>query len=86
MAARISVQVKPRASANRIEGCLEGVYQVRLTSPPVEGAANQALVKLMAKELGVAKGRVRVVAGERSRRKVLEVEGLTSARVRELLG
>jgi uncharacterized protein (TIGR00251 family) len=68
-----------------MEGCVDGVYQVRLTSPPVEGAANSALVKLLAKELGVARGKVKVVAGERSRQKVVEVSGLSLNQVRELL-
>jgi uncharacterized protein (TIGR00251 family) len=79
------VRVRPRASRDRIEGWVEGVLQVRLGAPPVEGAANQALVRLVADGLGVAKGRVKVSLGDRSRSKVLEVEGLTLEEVKKRL-
>jgi len=55
---------------------MDEVLVVRLTSPPVEGAANSALVKLISKKLGIAKGRIRIVSGEKSRKKILEVEGM----------
>ncbi len=82
----LPVRVTPRASRSALAGVREGALVVRLTAPPVEGAANRALVKLLAKELGVAKGRVRVVSGERSRNKRVLVEGLAADQVRERLG
>ncbi len=82
---RFTVKVRPRASRDRIEGWTEGVLQVRLAAPPVEGAANRALVHLVADGLGVAKGRVAVASGERSRSKVLAVEGLTLDEVKKRL-
>jgi uncharacterized protein YggU (UPF0235/DUF167 family) len=59
---------------------------VRVTEPPVDGRANAALVKLIAKRAGVAKGRVSLVRGERSRDKLLRVEGLGLAELRRALG
>ena len=49
---------------------------IRVTAPPVDNAANEALVELIAERLGIAKRQVRVVAGENSRRKVVEIEGV----------
>jgi len=74
--ARIDVLVKPRASRDSIEGWQEGALVVRLCAPPVEGAANKALVKILAAKAGIAKGRVRVVSGGKSRFKTLEFEGI----------
>ena len=73
---RITVKVKPRASAEMIEGWVDEVLVVRLTSPPVDGAANSALVKLISRKLRIAKGSIRIVSGEKSRKKVLEIEGM----------
>lgn len=58
---------------------------VRVTEPPVDDRANAALVKLIAKRAGVAKGRVRIVRGERSREKVVRVDGLDAAELRRAL-
>lgn len=73
---RIEVLVKPRASRDLVEGWREGALVVRLCAPPVEGAANKALVKLLAGKAGIAKGRVSVVAGQKSRSKIVEFEGI----------
>lgn len=74
--ARIDVLVKPRASRDSIEGWQEGALIVRLCAPPVEGAANKALVKILAAKAGIARGRVRVVSGEKSRSKTVEFDGI----------
>ncbi len=84
--ASFSVRVVPRASRDQLGPVQEGALSVRLSAPPVEGAANAALVKLLAKRLEVAKGRVRVIAGEHSRQKRLWVEGLEPAEVLRRLG
>ena len=55
----------------------DGSLKVRLTSPPVEGAANALLVKFLAKTLGIAKSQIDIVSGEKSRHKRLKVESLT---------
>ncbi|MCB2192204.1 MAG: YggU family protein [Deltaproteobacteria bacterium] len=82
----LAIRVAPRASRNELAGVEAGVLKVRLTAPPVEGAANQALVKLLAKTLGVAKGKVRVVSGERSRNKRVLIQGLSPKELRGRLG
>lgn len=76
-ASRISVLVKPRASRDSIEGWKEGVLVVRLGAPPVEGVANRALIKLLAARADVARGKVRIVSGEKGRKKIIEFEGVT---------
>lgn len=82
---RINVRVKPRASRDMVEGWEEGVLVVRLSTPPVDGAANTSLVKFLAKKAGVAKGRVRIVTGEKARSKILEFDGIALEELRERL-
>lgn len=84
--AAFAVRVAPRASADAVAGVENSALKVRLTAPPVEGAANKALIKLLAKALGVSKGSVRLIAGQKSKNKRLLVEGLTPEQVRERLG
>ena len=71
---RFEVRVQPRASRNELTGMREGVLRVRLQAPPVDGAANEALIAFMADELGVPRRLVRIVSGFGSRNKVLEVD------------
>ena len=70
------VRVAPRASRNAIVGVHEGALKVSLTAPPVEGAANEALRKLLAKALGVPKSNIEIIRGERGRNKVLRIRGV----------
>lgn len=78
---RISVRLVPRAAREEVAGEREGALLVRVTAPPVEGAANRALRKLLARRLGVAQGAVEIAAGQRSRTKTVRVAGLTAAQV-----
>lgn len=73
----LSIRVQPRASCNEIVGWKEGTLCVRLTAPPVDGAANRAVVEFMAGQLGLKRHQVTLVAGEKSRDKVLRLDGLT---------
>ncbi|HET7565355.1 MAG TPA: DUF167 domain-containing protein [Gemmatimonadaceae bacterium] len=82
---RFRVRVQPRASRSDIDGVRDGVLRVRLMNPPVDGAANEALVELLADTLDVAKRSVHIVAGATSRTKVIDVDGLDRDRVRERL-
>ena len=76
------VRVAPRASRNRVVGIQEGALKVALTAPPVDGAANEALKKLVAKALGVAKSEVEILRGDHARIKVLRVHGMSAGDVR----
>ena len=73
---RFAVRVQPRASRSEIVGLHGDALKVRLTAPPVDGAANAALIELIASALGVARRAVRVVSGATSRGKVVEVDGV----------
>lgn len=79
-----TVRVVPRASREAIEGARGGALRVRLVAPPVDDRANQALRRLLAARLKIALSAVRIVAGERSRTKRVEVRGATADQVREL--
>jgi hypothetical protein len=83
---RVEVRVHPRARRDEVTGERDGRLVVRVTAPPVAGRANDAVRKLLAKRLGVAPGRVRVVRGEASRDKLIEVDGLDEADLRRALG
>jgi uncharacterized protein len=73
---RLQVRVQPRARRDEIAGEREGRLLVRVTAPPVEGKANDAVRRLLAKRLGVAPGRVAVARGQTGRDKLIEVEGI----------
>ena len=83
---RFAVRVQPRASRSEVAGVLGDALKVRLQAPPVDGAANAALVDFLADALGVPRRAVRIVAGESSRSKVVEVDGVLPAAVERLLG
>ena len=82
---RVSIRVQPRASADEIAGAHGDALRIRLTAPPVEGAANDALVDFLACVLGIARRDVTIVAGSTSRSKIVELAGITEDRVRALL-
>jgi uncharacterized protein (TIGR00251 family) len=73
---RFAVRLTPRASSNAIDGVLDGSLRIRVTAAAVEGAANGALVNLLADALGVARRDVRIVAGATSRQKLIVVDGI----------
>ena len=83
---RLAVYVQPRASRTEVAGVHGGVIKIRLTAPAAENAANQALIDFIAEHLGVARRSVRLVAGAASRRKVLEIEGVTAEAIESALG
>ncbi|MEZ5424566.1 MAG: DUF167 domain-containing protein [Pyrinomonadaceae bacterium] len=80
------VRVIPRASRTEIAGLIEGSLKVRLKAPPVDGAANEELVKFLSKKLGVSKGSVEIVAGQTSKTKRLRVVGVTAADLENIIG
>lgn len=81
----LDVRVIPRARKTEITGLREGAIVVRLAAPPVEGAANEALVAFVAEWLAVPRRAVHIISGERSRRKRVAVDGVSADRVRALV-
>ena len=84
--ADLLVRLQARAKRNTILDHCGGVLRVSVAAAPVQGQANAALCKLIAKRAGVARRRVTVVRGERSREKVVRVEGLTRDELHRALG
>jgi uncharacterized protein (TIGR00251 family) len=82
----LTVRLKPRAGSDAILAERNGVLHVSVSAPPVEGRANAALCKLIAKHAGIARRRVSVIRGEHSREKVVRVEGLEPGELRRALG
>jgi hypothetical protein len=84
---RLSVKLQPRASANEICAPLGAELKIKVTAPPVDAAANEALVKLLAEKLDCARGRVELVRGHTSRHKTLLLHGFKPEEVlRKLFG
>ena len=81
-----NVRVIPRSSRSEIVGELNGAVKVRLASPPVDGAANAELIKLLSKSLGVPKSAVTIVSGVTSKTKRLRVDGVTDQQLRKAIG
>ena len=84
--ATLTIRLQPRAKRNAILEERDGVLRVTVAAAPVEGKANAALCKLIAKHAGVARGRVSVIRGERSRDKIVRVEGVAAGELRRALG
>ena len=83
---QLNVRVIPRASKPGIAGTRDGALLVRLQSPPAEGAANAELIQILAKTLHVPRGSISIVAGERSRQKRVQIEGVSEDYVNTRLG
>ncbi len=77
-AIRIRVRVKPRAAKSRVLGVRDGALEVALTAPPVDGAANLELIRLLAAILDSGKSAIRIVSGEGSRSKLVAIAGFTA--------
>jgi uncharacterized protein (TIGR00251 family) len=84
-AVRVRVRAQPRASRTEIVGEVGDALKVRVAAPPVDDAANEELIRFIAKCVGVASSRVRVLTGGTGRSKVLEIDGVTAANVRRAL-
>ena len=81
----LAVRVQPGASRNEIAGEWEGALKVRLQAPPADGKANDALIEFLARVLNIPKSAVRILAGERSRTKRVELRGVTPRQLIALL-
>ena len=86
MTVDLAVRVQPRARRDEVVALRDGVLVVRVTAPAIDGRANKALCRFIADRLGVRASAVAVVRGERSRDKVLRVEGVDREEVEAVLG
>jgi uncharacterized protein (TIGR00251 family) len=75
---QFAAAIQPRASRNQIIGIHNHCLKIKLTSPPVDGAANQACIKFLAKAFGISPSCVSIVKGETSRNKTIQFEGMDS--------
>lgn len=83
---RLSVRVQPRAARSEITGLLGDRIRIRLAAPPVDGAANEALVRFLADTLGVPARAVTIAAGHASRSKTVVAAGVSAAEAADRLG
>ena len=82
-AVRFGVRLTPRGGADRVDGVLDGVLRARVAAPAVDGAANQALLRLIADLLGVPRRDVRLLSGATARTKVIALDGVGVERLLE---
>lgn len=82
---RINIRVQPRASRDEVGGVHGDALKVRVTAPAIEGAANAAVIELLAATFGVSRRAVTLVSGASSRSKVVELEGVDETLVRRVM-
>jgi uncharacterized protein len=82
---RLTVRVQPRSSVTKITGIHGDALKIRLAAPPVDGAANKALIALLSEAFEIPRALVTIVSGASSRTKVVELVGITEERVRQLV-
>lgn len=83
---RFSVRVQPRASRDEVSGVHGDALKIRLAAPPVDGAANDALVNFLSTLFVVPRRAVRILAGESSRSKLIEIDGVTARAIHDVAG
>jgi len=81
----LAIRVQPRAKRTEVAGERAGAVVIRVSAPPVDGKANEAVCRLIADRLGVPKSAVRIVRGESARDKVVRIDGLSADEAREAL-
>src|SRR5574342_856982 len=81
----LSIRIQPRASKNEITQMENGKIKIRLTAPPVDGAANEALIRFLAEMLLVTRSQVEIVSGHTSREKMVRISGVAKANEERLL-
>lgn len=86
MPVRLEVYIQPRASKTELAGRHDGLLKIRIAAPAIENAANRELIDFIALQLGTAKRCVRLVSGAASRRKVLEIDGVSEEVIGAKLG
>jgi uncharacterized protein (TIGR00251 family) len=84
-AVTFAVRVIPRSSKTVVVGELDGALKVKLKSPPVDGAANEELIRFLAKELSVSKASIVIISGQTSRTKRVSIEGISAHQFTSIL-
>ncbi len=84
-AVTLTIKIQPRASRNEMVRMEGGGLKIRLTAPPVDGTANEALIRFLADTFSVSKSRVEIVSGHASRDKIVRISGMSPAEVERLL-
>ena len=82
----LTIKVIPRAGRTALAGTRDNALLIRLAAPPVEGAANTALIEFLARSLEVPRRDVAIISGEKSRTKRVKVSGVSAALIRQRLG
>jgi uncharacterized protein (TIGR00251 family) len=72
----VEVKVEPRSSKRGIAGVMENALKVKLTAPPVEGAANEQPIEVLSEAFGIKKSDITIIRGQSSKRKVVEIKGV----------
>jgi uncharacterized protein (TIGR00251 family) len=83
-AVRFTVRVQPRAARTEVNGVHGTALKVRVSAPPVDGAANEAVIALLATVLNLPRAAVRIVSGLSSRSKIVEIEGVDASAIHRL--
>ena len=83
--ATLAVRVQPRASRNSISRLEDGTFKIRLTAPPVDGAANEALITFLSETFSVSKSSVEIISGQSARQKIIRINGISGEDVDRLL-
>ena len=80
-----AVRVVPRASRSDVGGEFDGALRVRITAPPVDGAANRELIRLLAKTFNLPQNAIEIIAGNNSKNKIVRIDGADVARLEQLI-
>lgn len=82
----ITIRVIPRAKKSEISQVLDdGTIKIRLTAPPVEGKANQALVRFLADVFGISPSNIEIISGKKGRKKIVQIEGINEKTARSMI-
>jgi len=84
-AVTLSIRIQPRASKNEVIAMENGGFKIRLTAPPVNGAANEALIRFLADAISVSKSQIEIVSGHTSRDKIVRIHGVIEADAKRVL-
>jgi uncharacterized protein len=74
----LKIKVEPRSSGKGIAGSIGDIIKIKLHAPPVGGAANEELIEVLSEEFGIKKRAIKIISGQSSKNKVIEIEGIDS--------